>query len=268
MKAKKSYGQHFLVHDSTALQIAEFIDYLGDKINVIEVGPGRGILTQFLLQRKYNLKAVEADLDMVNYLKSQFQVNDDNLIHLDFLKINMSKLFDGEEFVIIGNFPYNISSQIVFKMIYAKELVPEMVGMFQREMAERIIAPPGSKEYGVISVLTQAYYEGSMLLKLPPGAFSPPPKVNSAVIRLKRKINFNLECDERLFRLIVKNSFNQRRKMLRNTIKPLLIDSGILNDEYFNLRPEQLSVQEFITLTNKIQNNIKNEFRNQNNGRP
>lgn len=265
--AKKSYGQHFLVNEDTARRIASFIDHLPANSNLVEIGPGRGMLTKYLLTKSHNLLAIEADQDMVHYLEQHYSDLHGHLLSMDFLKVNMSKLFDGAQFSIIGNFPYNISSQIVFKMLNSVELVPEMVGMFQKEMAERIIAPPGGKDYGVISVITQAYYEGSLLMKLAPGSFNPPPKVHSAVIRLKRKSDFHLPCNERLFRTIVKLSFGQRRKMLRNTLKTMVEDPSILADSYYNLRPEQLSVEEFINLTNKIEKHLRHEPGNQNNGR-
>ncbi|MBK8700906.1 MAG: ribosomal RNA small subunit methyltransferase A [Saprospiraceae bacterium] len=267
-KAKKSYGQHFLVSEDTAATIASYIDHLNPGTNLAEVGPGRGMLTKYLMTKPFNLMAVEADEDMEKYLLSHYPQLASHILRMDFLKVNMSKLFEGQSFVIIGNFPYNISSQIVFKMINSVDLVPEMVGMFQKEMAERIIAGPGGKDYGIISVLAQAYYEGEMLMKLPPAAFNPPPKVNSAVIRLVRKQNYELGCNARLFRTIVKQSFGQRRKMLRNTLKNMVENPDVLSDVYFNQRPEQLSVQEFIHLTNKIQNHIKHEPRDENHGGP
>lgn len=252
LKAKKSYGQHFLVNETTSARIAASLLKTQGGKNVLEIGPGKGMLTKYLLDQDINLKVIEADQDMVDHLNVHYPALSEKIIFLDFLKVNMYKVFDGEPFYVIGNFPYNISSQIVFKIINAKELVPEMVGMFQKEMAERIIAPPGSKTYGVISVLTQAYYKGSMLIKLPPGAFNPPPKVDSAVIRLTRKENFELPCNEKLFRTVVKMAFNSRRKMMRNTLKPLVEDAAILQEAIFEMRPEQLSVQQFIDLTNKI----------------
>lgn len=251
MKAKKSYGQHFLNNENTAKRIAYFLERKEGIKNVLEIGPGKGMLTKYLIEQDINLKVVEADRDMVNYLEKHYPGL--QITMLDFLKLNLYKVFDGEPFYITGNYPYNISSQIVFKMINSYELVPEMVGMFQKEMADRIIAPPGSKTYGVISVLTQAYYKGEMLMKLAPGSFSPPPKVNSAVIRLTREGVPELNCDHRLFRQIVKASFNQRRKMLRNTLKSFVKDKTVLNEEMFQERPEQLSVVDFEALTNKIQ---------------
>lgn len=252
LKAKKSYGQHFLTNEATSQKIAYSLLKTPGGKNVLEIGPGKGMLTKYLLEQDIHLKVIEADRDMVDYLNEHFPKLADDIIFLDFLKTNMYKVFDGEPFYVIGNFPYNISSQIVFKIINAKEIVPEMVGMFQKEMAERIIAPPGSKTYGVISVLTQAYYTGTMLMKIPPGAFNPPPKVDSAVIRLTRKENFELNCNEKLFRTVVKMAFNSRRKMMRNTLKPLVNDPELLKDEIFEMRPEQLSVQQFEALTAKI----------------
>ncbi len=259
--AKKSYGQHFLVHESNASQIAGFIDHLPIGANVLEIGPGKGMMTKYLLSKPIDLKMVEADIDMVNYLKSKYKINEDEIIFLDFLKLNLSKVYEGNEFVIIGNFPYNISSQIVFKMLNSKHIVPEMVGMFQLEMAERIVAKHGGKDYGVISVLTQAFYDSTMLLKLSPDAFNPQPKVNSAVIRLVRKEKIDQIFNERLLRNIVKTTFNQRRKMLRNTLKPLVSDHEVLADDFFNKRPEQLSVEEFISLSIKLEKYIINESR-------
>lgn len=268
-KAKKSYGQHFLVNEGTAAKIAGLLIREEAIKNVLEVGPGQGMLTKYLVKQDINLKVIEADSDMVESLKLNFvELTDENIIFLDFLKANLSKVFSGEQFYIIGNFPYNISSQIVFKMINAYHLVPEMVGMFQREVADRIIAPPGSKTYGVISVLTQAFYDGTMLLKIPPGAFNPPPKVNSAVIRLKRKANTELNCDPKLFRILVKITFGQRRKMLRNTLKQFVNDPEVLSDEFYNKRPEQMSVQDFINITNHIAKHTNNELRDEDHGRP
>ena len=256
MKAKKSFGQHFLVNEHVAEKIANSLLKTEGIKNVLEIGPGKGVLTKYLSKHDINLKVVEADQDMVAFLTRNNVINPDQIIFLDFLKLNLSKVFDGEQFYLIGNYPYNISSQILFKMINSKELVPEMVGMFQKEVADRVVSPPGSKTYGVISVLVQAYYEGKTIIDVAPGSFSPPPKVNSSVIRLKRKENFELPCDDRLFRTVVKTSFNSRRKMLRNTLKPLVKDPSILEDPFFTQRPEQLGVAEFVEITNKLKNQI------------
>ncbi|MBC7884692.1 MAG: 16S rRNA (adenine(1518)-N(6)/adenine(1519)-N(6))-dimethyltransferase RsmA [Saprospiraceae bacterium] len=259
MKAKKSFGQHFLVNEHIAEKIANGLLKSDGFRNVLEIGPGKGVLTKYLSKHDTHLKVVEADQDMVEFLTRNKIIDPDQLIFLDFLKLNLSKVFEGEQFYLIGNYPYNISSQILFKMINSKELVPEMVGMFQKEVADRVVAPPGSKTYGVISVLIQAYYEGSTIIDVAPGSFSPPPKVNSSVIRLVRKADYTLPCDERLFRTVVKTSFNSRRKMLRNTLKPLVQDHKILEDPFFTQRPEQLSVQDFVDITIKLSNQLKTE---------
>jgi 16S rRNA (adenine1518-N6/adenine1519-N6)-dimethyltransferase len=260
-QAKKSYGQHFLVQETTASRIASFVDHLDSNSNLLEIGPGQGMLTKYLYKKFENFVAIEADKDMVTHLLNNYPLKPEALVQLDFLKLDLSKIFNGDQFSVIGNFPYNISSQIVFKIIESVHIVPEMVGMFQKEVAERIISSEGSKVYGVISVLTQFYYDGEMLLKLGPGAFSPPPKVNSAVIRLTRKKSFP-DCNHRLFRTIVKQSFLQRRKMLRNSVKSLVINQELLINEVFNKRPEQLSLQEFVDLTNLIENNNK-QYKNE-----
>jgi 16S rRNA (adenine1518-N6/adenine1519-N6)-dimethyltransferase len=252
MKAKKSFGQHFLVNESIAKNIANSLQMSKDIKNILEIGPGKGVLTKYLAEQDINLKVVEADQDMVQYLTSHKILNESQIIFLDFLKLNLHKVFDGEPFLMIGNYPYNISSQILFKMVNSKEMVPEMVGMFQKEVADRVVAPPGSKTYGVISVLVQAYYEGKTIIDVAPGSFNPPPKVQSSVIRLVRKENYTLPCDDRLFRNVVKTAFNQRRKMLRNTLKPLFKEESLMDDPYFTQRPEQLSVQDFVDITLKL----------------
>jgi 16S rRNA (adenine1518-N6/adenine1519-N6)-dimethyltransferase len=252
MKAKKSFGQHFLVNESIAENIANSLEMASEIKNILEIGPGKGVLTKYLAKQDTNLKVVEADQDMVHFLTSNKILAEDQIIFLDFLKLNMHKVFDGEPFLMIGNYPYNISSQILFKMVNTKELVPEMVGMFQKEVADRVVAPPGSKTYGVISVLVQAYYEGKTIIDVAPNSFSPPPKVQSSVIRLVRKENYTLPCDDRLFRNVVKTAFNQRRKMLRNTLKPLFKEESLMEDPYFTQRPEQLSVQDFVDITLKL----------------
>ncbi|MBK8051950.1 MAG: ribosomal RNA small subunit methyltransferase A [Saprospiraceae bacterium] len=254
MKAKKSFGQHFLVNEHIAEQITEGFTKVTANANVLEIGPGKGVLTKYLSKKGFHLKVVEADQDMVSYLIKNKIVHEDDIIFLDFLKLNLSKVFDHQELFLIGNYPYNISSQILIKMINSRELVPEMVGMFQKEVADRVVAPPGSKTYGVISVLVQAHYDGVTIIDVPPHNFSPPPKVNSSVIRLVRKENYELPCDERLFRNVVKTSFNGRRKMLRNTLKPLFKQSDILEDVFFTQRPEQLSVSDFVDITIKLSN--------------
>jgi len=251
LKAKKSYGQHFLTSEEITSNIANA--FLMPHRNVLEIGPGRGMLTKYLLEKDYQLLVVEADRDMVRFLKKNFPALKDNIISADFLKIPLSPLFQEEPFALIGNFPYNISSQILFKMIEHKALIPEMVGMFQREVAERVIALPGSKSYGVLSVLVQAWYEGEYLFTVDKSHFNPPPKVQSGVIRLQRKDIDDIGCDEKRFRAIVKQAFSQRRKMLRNTMKPFLSGNALLDEPFFTQRPERLSVDDFIQLTNWVE---------------
>lgn len=253
MKAKKSFGQHFLINEPLSEKIANSLLMESDVKNVLEIGPGKGVLTKYLLQQDINLRVVEADKDMVQYLETNYPKLQGNIIFLDFLKLNMKKVFDGQPFYMIGNYPYNISSQILFKMVKYRELIPEMVGMFQKEVSDRVIAPPGSKTYGVVSVLIQAYYTGETVVKVNPGSFNPPPKVMSSVIRLKRKENFELGCDYGFFRTVVKTAFGQRRKMLRNTLKGLVKDPALLKEPYFTKRPEELGVEEFVDLTLKVQ---------------
>jgi 16S rRNA (adenine1518-N6/adenine1519-N6)-dimethyltransferase len=252
LKAKKSYGQHFLTNEHLARNIADAIDSSCERL--LEVGPGRGMLTKYLLEKPAQLVTVEADRDMVAYLEKFYPQLKGRIVEADFLKVNLEKIFDNQEFTIVGNFPYNISSQIVFKMIDARQLVPELVGMFQKEMAARIIAPPGDKTYGVISVLTQAYYEGTYLFTVGSGNFAPPPKVQSAVIRLRRRANLTLDCNEAIFRQVVKQTFGQRRKMLRNSLRGFFSDEAVLQDAFFQQRPEQLSVQDYVSLVQKIEN--------------
>lgn len=253
MKAKKSYGQHFLRDEQIASRIADSLVLKNGLQKVLEIGPGKGMLTKYLLEKPYLFKAVEADRDMVEYLLNHYMVLKGKLIEKDFLKLKLDEVFEAEPFAIIGNFPYNISSQIIFKMLDYKDLVPEMVGMFQKEVAERIIAAPGSKTYGVISVLAQAYYEGSFVLHVKPESFDPSPKVQSAVIRLERKENKEIDCNPSIFKRVVKQAFSQRRKMLRNTMKMFIKGDDLLRTDFFQQRPEQLSVQQFVQLSNWIE---------------
>lgn len=253
-KAKKSYGQHFLRNEGIARKIAKALSGYGDYENVLEVGPGTGVLTQFLIDRLPGFKAVEADQDLIEPLSAKFPEMEGHIILGDFLKQDLARIFDGQAFGLIGNFPYNISSQIVFRMLKYKDLIPEMVGMFQKEMGDRIVSPPGSKQYGVISVLTQAFYTGEALFNVDRNQFSPPPKVESVVIRLRRKENFEeLCCNEALFKAIVKAAFNQRRKMIRNSLKPWLNKLDNPFHPLLEQRPEQLGLQEFVELTNWVE---------------
>ena len=252
---KKALGQHFLVQESVAERIAKSLQRATEcNGRVLEIGPGKGMLTKYLLAAGFSLTVVETDRDMVAYLAEYYpQLEPKSVIQADFLRLRLEQHYAPDApFCIIGNFPYNISSQIVFKMLDYRHLVPELVGMFQKEMAERVVAKPGGKDYGVISVLTQAYYSGEYLFSVSRGNFNPPPNVESGVIRLTRRDDYVLPCNERLFKTIVKTAFGQRRKMLRNTLKSLLIDANdeaILHDPIFTERPEQLSVSDFVRLT-------------------
>jgi len=256
VKPKKFLGQHFLKDLGIASDIADTVDACPD-IPVLEVGPGMGVMTQFLVKKPRLVKVVEIDFESVAYLRENFPQLEDNIIEDDFLKMHLENTFEGKPFVLTGNYPYNISSQIFFKMLEYKDLIPCCTGMIQKEVAERIAAKPGNKTYGILSVLIQAWYSVEYLFTVHEHVFNPPPKVKSSVIRMTRNEVQDLGCDEKLFRRVVKTTFNQRRKTLRNNIKPLLSDLGIvelgfLQDEFFNKRPEQLSVQQFIELTNLV----------------
>jgi len=257
MKAKKSYGQHFLVNEELSEGIAQSLSMDGYE-KVLEVGPGKGMLTKYLIDRKLDLLVVEADRDMVDYLEKNYDALAERIIPADFMKLDLNLFFKDQQFGLIGNYPYNISSQILFKMVDYRHQIPEMVGMFQKEVAERVIAPAGNKTYGVISVLIQAYYEGEMLFYVPPTDFNPPPKVDSAVIRLRRKENLTLDVDEKTFKKVVKQAFSQRRKMLRNTMKAFLSGNPLLEDEFFKQRPEKLNVADFIQVTKWVEEHRKN----------
>ena len=254
MKAKKSYGQHFLKEDHIAQKISDALIHTDLYNNILEVGPGKGMLTKFLMQyESFEKKYVEADRDMVHYLTETYPHIAKDIIFNDFLKVNLMELFDGP-FALIGNFPYNISSQIVFRVLKYRDQIPEMVGMFQREVAQRIVAAPNSKEYGILSVLTQAYFDASYLFTVKAGSFNPPPKVQSAVIRLSRRDNFDaLPCSYSILKTVVKVSFGTRRKMLRNSLKSLLSKEELFSDPFFERRPESLSVNEFIELAVRIE---------------
>ncbi|WP_455592890.1 16S rRNA (adenine(1518)-N(6)/adenine(1519)-N(6))-dimethyltransferase RsmA [Bacteroides sp.] len=253
VKPKKFLGQHFLKDLKVAQGIADTVDTFPD-LPILEVGPGMGVLTQFLVRKGRTVKVVELDYESVAYLREAYPSFEDNIIEDDFLKMNLQRLFDGKPFVLTGNYPYNISSQIFFKMLDNKELIPCCTGMIQKEVAERIAAGPGSKTYGILSILIQAWYDVEYLFTVEPGVFNPPPKVKSAVIRMTRNGVQDLGCDPKLFKQVVKTTFNQRRKTLRNSIKPILgKDCPLTENELFNKRPEQLSVQQFIDLTNQVE---------------
>jgi 16S rRNA (adenine1518-N6/adenine1519-N6)-dimethyltransferase len=252
VKPKKFLGQHFLKDMDIARRIADTVDVVPD-IPILEVGPGMGELTQYLVPKGRELKVVEVDFESISYLNHTFPKLGENIIEEDFLQMDLNKLFEGRPFVLTGNYPYNISSQIFFKMLDNKDIIPCCTGMIQKEVAERIASEPGHKAYGIISVLIQAWYKVEYLFTVEPNVFNPPPKVKSAVIRMTRNDTNALQCDERLFKQVVKTTFNQRRKTLRNSIRPLLGEHRELTDQpLFNRRPEQLSVEEFVNLTNMV----------------
>lgn len=262
VKAKKFLGQHFLKDEKIAKQIAGTLSFEGYN-NVIEIGPGTGVLTKYLLLEAIDLVAMDVDSDSIIYLNHSFPLEHPEamngksrlkVLEADFLNYDLSLLFGKEPFAITGNFPYNISTQIVFKMLEHKEQIPEFSGMFQKEVAQRICEKEGSKTYGILSVLVQAFYDAEYLFSVPPEVFEPAPKVHSGVIRLTRKEPFALDCDEKLFFRVVKTAFNQRRKTLRNSLKTFELTDNLREDAIFDLRPEQLAVTEFMALTNKIVN--------------
>lgn len=255
VKPKKSLGQHFLKDNNIANKIVDSLDRKSK--NVLEIGPGMGILTKFLLKKKYNLRLVEIDGESISFLINQLGVEKSIIIENDFLKLDLNKVFSGNNFSIIGNFPYNISSQIVFKILENRNIIKEMCGMFQYEVAERICESEGSKKYGILSVLTQAFFEVSFLFEVSNHLFIPPPKVKSAVITLRRKDEIELGCDETLFFKIVKLSFQQRRKTIRNSLKKINLSNNLREDSIFDNRPEQLSVNQFIELTKLVQGDLK-----------
>ena len=271
VRPKKNLGQHFLVDLDIARRIADTVDACPD-LPVLEIGPGMGVLTQFLIKKPRPVKAVEIDRESVAYLKSTLfsdsvarpssgidapsgTVGGAALIEGDFLRMDLTQIFSGQPFVLTGNYPYDISSQIFFKMLDYRDIIPCCTGMIQHEVALRMASQPGSKQYGVLSVLVQAWYDVEYLFTVEPGVFNPPPKVQSAVIRMTRNKVERLGCDEQLFRRVVKTVFNQRRKMLRVSLRQLLpAESSFftLHAPFLTRRPEQLSIPEFVELTNWI----------------
>ena len=258
VRAKKKLGQHFLTDLNIAKRISDTLDF-NSYNRIVEIGPGMGVLTEFLLTKTNDLFLVEIDKESVTYLKNTYTDQNLKVLEADFLKLDFKHSFGNEPLAIIGNFPYNISTQIVFKTLENRSQIPLFAGMFQKEVAERICEPPGSKKYGILSVLTQLFYKTELLFLVPPQVFKPPPKVDSAVIRLVRKENFNLDCDEELLFKLVKLSFQQRRKTLRNSLKTMNIPEILREDAIFDLRPEKLSGDDFIQLTKRIgHGNISN----------
>jgi 16S rRNA (adenine1518-N6/adenine1519-N6)-dimethyltransferase len=255
VKAKKHLGQHFLEDETIAEQIADSLSLSGYK-NVLEIGPGMGVLTKYLLKKATTTYVIEIDTESVEYLQANYLNLAPRIIEKDFLKYDLNEVFKGEPLAIIGNFPYNISTQIVFKTLAMRNQIPEFSGMFQKEVAQRICSKEGSKVYGILSVLTQAFYDAEYLFTVPPSVFNPPPKVDSGVLRLTRKENYSLPCDEALFFKVVKAGFQQRRKTLRNSLKTFNLSDNLKANLIFGKRPEQLSVLEFIELTTLIQNDI------------
>ncbi|GAA0716019.1 16S rRNA (adenine(1518)-N(6)/adenine(1519)-N(6)) -dimethyltransferase RsmA [Aquimarina litoralis] len=264
VRAKKHLGQHFLKDENIARKIGDTLT-LNNYTNVIEIGPGMGVLTKYILQKDLNLVAMDLDTESIAYLNTNFPLEHPEIkngkgsftvIEADFLRFDLDTLFDNEPFAITGNFPYNISSQIVFKTLERKERIPEFTGMFQKEVAQRICEKPGSKTYGILSVLTQAFYDAEYLFTVPPSVFNPPPKVDSGVLRLIRKENYTLPCNEKLFFSVVKTAFGQRRKTLRNSLKTFQLPDDIKEMDLFTKRPEQLDVTQFIELTLLIEKTV------------
>ena len=249
VKAKKYLGQHFLKNEEVCQAIAEGMTGHLDYDKLVEIGPGTGAITKYLFDKDYKLSVVEVDGESITYLREKYPELD--IVDFDFLRLDLATLNDGKPFGLFGNFPYFISTQILFKIYENKELVSESVGMFQKEVAERTAAKPGSKTYGIISVLLQAFYDIEYLFTVDEDAFIPPPKVKSGVIRLKRNNVKSLDCDEKLFKQVVKLGFNQRRKTLRNSLKSVLPEE-VRQEEIFNKRPEQLGVQEFVEICKLI----------------
>jgi len=251
VKPKKYLGQHFLKDQNIARNIVDALHAEGT--SVIEVGPGTGVLTRFLIERHPNLYLIEVDGESIDFLRKAYPTLGNKIIHGDFLKLNLNSLLDGK-WSVIGNFPYNISSQIFFKVLEQRNTVTHVVGMVQKEVAKRIASPPGSKEYGILSVLLQAYYDIRLLFTVPPGVFFPPPKVNSAVLSFTRNQVEKLDCDEALFVKVVKQAFQTRRKTLRNALKNLNLPISLQSHDLLNKRAEQLGVSDFVFLTNHLGN--------------
>lgn len=263
VRPKKNLGQHFLMDLNIAKAIADTVDACPE-IPVLEVGPGMGVLTRFLVNKSRDVRVVEIDSESVAYLNETYPDLRNRIIGEDFLRMDLVKLFDGGMFVLTGNYPYDISSQIFFKMLDNKDLIPCCTGMIQREVALRMASPPGSKAYGILSVLIQAWYDVEYLFTVDENVFNPPPKVKSAVIRMTRNGVTDLGCDWRLFRRVVKAVFNQRRKMLRVSLKQLFAGvtphDGFYSQDMMTKRPEQLSIPQFVELTNMVEKELKSDL--------
>lgn len=252
VRAKKHLGQHFLNDENIAQKIADTLTLNGYQ-KVLEIGPGMGVLTKYLLEKPIETYVIEIDTESVEYLQTHYLKLSNRILSKDFLRYNLSETFGDDPLAIIGNFPYNISSQIVFRVLEMRDRIPEFSGMFQKEVAERICEKKGSKAYGILSVLVQAFYDTEYLFTVSEHVFTPPPKVKSGVMRMRRKENYKLPCEEKLFFNVVKTAFNQRRKTLRNSLKTFQLSDNLREDSIFDLRPEQLSVQDFIELAKKIE---------------
>ncbi|MBF1442764.1 MAG: 16S rRNA (adenine(1518)-N(6)/adenine(1519)-N(6))-dimethyltransferase RsmA [Prevotella pallens] len=255
VKPKKNLGQHFLTDLNVAKRIADTVDTCPN-IPILEIGPGMGVLTQYLVEKHRDVKAVEIDKESVAYLNEAFPILHDNIVGADFLQMNLEDIFSGKQFVLTGNYPYDISSQIFFKMLDNRNLIPCCTGMIQREVALRIAAQPGNKTYGILSVLIQAWYDVEYLFTVDEDVFNPPPKVKSAVIRMTRNNVSKLNCDEILFKRLVKTVFNQRRKMLRVSLRQMIpnkVHKNFYEQDVMTKRPEQLTIAQFVELTNMVE---------------
>lgn len=255
VKPKKNLGQHFLTDLNVAKRIADTVDACPN-IPILEIGPGMGVLTQYLVEKHRDVKAVEIDKESVAYLNEAFPILHDNIVGADFLQMNLEDIFSGKQFVLTGNYPYDISSQIFFKMLDNRDLIPCCTGMIQREVALRIAAQPGNKTYGILSVLIQAWYDVEYLFTVDEDVFNPPPKVKSAVIRMTRNNVSKLNCDEILFKRLVKTVFNQRRKMLRVSLRQMIPNKAhkdFYEQDVMTKRPEQLTITQFVELTNMVE---------------
>ncbi len=264
VRPKKNLGQHFLTDLSIAKRIADTVDAC-PQLPVLEVGPGMGVMTQYLVEKPRPLKVVEIDRESVAYLNEHFPKLRENILGEDFLRMDLNQVFGGQQFVLTGNYPYDISSQIFFKMLDNRDLIPCCTGMIQHEVAVRMASQPGNKQYGILSVLIQAWYDVEYLFTVEPSVFNPPPKVQSAVIRMTRNKTMHLDCDEQLFKRVVKTVFNQRRKMLRVSLRQMFSkealekhqeNSELFSHTFMTLRPEQLSIPQFVELTNMVKKEL------------